>query len=129
MSDASRANKPVIYQLFVRLFGNVKIPYAQNGTLEENGSGKFNDVNDAALSSLRNMGVTHVWFTGVLEHATMTDFTAYGIQPDDWRLVKGRAGSPFAIKDYFDVSPELAVDVHNRMHEFEMLIQRTHQHG
>jgi glycosidase len=121
--------KPVIYQLFVRLFGNTKVPQVQNGTIEENGAGKFNDINDAALISLKELGITHIWFTGILEHATMTDFTAFGIQPDDWRLVKGRAGSPFAIKDYFDVSPELAVEVIHRMTEFEKLIERTHHNG
>lgn len=121
--------KPVIYQLFVRLFGNTKEPLVQNGTIEENGSGKFNDINDAALSSLKSFGVSHIWLTGVLEHATMTDFTAFGIQPDDWRLVKGRAGSPFAVKDYFDVSPELAVNVNDRMNEFISLVDRIHNHG
>lgn len=121
--------KPVIYQLFVRLFGNAKIPTVQNGTMEENGCGKFNDVSDAALQSLKKMGVTHIWFTGIVEHATMSDFTAFNIQPDDWRLVKGRAGSPFAVKDYFDVSPDLAVNVNKRMQEFEELIERTHANG
>jgi glycosidase len=121
--------KPVIYQLFVRLFGNKKLPAVQNGTMEENGCGKFNDVSDAALKSIKEMGVTHIWFTGVLEHATMSDFTSFNIQPDDWRLVKGRAGSPFAIKDYFDVSPDLAENVSERINEFEQLLQRTHAHG
>jgi len=120
--------KPVIYQLFVRLFGNIQVPVVQNGTIEENGCGKFLDINDAALSSLKAMGITHIWLTGVLEHATMSDFTSFGIQPDDWRLVKGRAGSPYAIKDYFDVSPELAVNVSNRMNEFGELIKRIHNH-
>ncbi|MEP7264447.1 MAG: alpha-amylase family glycosyl hydrolase [Bacteroidota bacterium] len=129
MQEMPSDGKSVVYQLFVRLFGNKKIPTVLNGTLEENGSGKFDDINDAALLSLQQMGITHIWYTGIIEHATMTDFTHYGIQPDDWRLVKGRAGSPFAIKDYFDVSPELAVNVEDRLKEFENLIERTHRHG
>ena len=75
------------------------------------------------------MGVSHVWYTGVIEHATMTDYTAAGIPADDADVVKGRAGSPYAIKDYYDVDPDLAVDVKNRMPEFEALIKRTHDHG
>ena len=113
----------------VRLFGNQKTDHRLNGTLEENGVGKFKDITDNALQELKLLGATHIWYTGILEHATMTDFTAYGIQPDDWRLVKGRAGSPFAIKDYFDVSPELAVNVPNRMKEFDQLLERTHEQG
>ena len=116
----------IIYQLLVRLFGNRKTDLKLNGTIEENGVGKFEDITDNALQELKLLGATHIWYTGILEHATMTDFTAYGIQPDDWRLVKGRAGSPFAIKDYFDVSPELAVNVPNRMKEFDQLLERTH---
>src|ERR1700749_4967226 len=72
------------------------------------------------------MGFTHVWFTGVIEHATMTDYSQYGIKADDPDIVKGRAGSPYAIKDYYDVDPDLAVDVKNRMAEYQALIDRTH---
>ncbi len=116
----------VIYQLLVRLFSNRNTKPVLNGTIAENGTGKFNEITSKALEELKALGITHIWYTGILEHATMSDFTAFNIQPDDWRLVKGRAGSPFAIKDYFDVSPELAVDVANRMTEFEELIKRTH---
>ena len=124
-----RNKKIVIYQLLVRLFGNKNTSLQQNGTIEQNGVGKFNDISPKALEEIRILGATHIYFTGILEHATMSDFTSFGIQPDDWRLVKGRAGSPFAIKDYFDVSPELAVDVNNRMKEFEEMLARTHKNG
>lgn len=112
--------------MMTRLFGNkvsVNKPY---GTLEENGVGKFNDINDTALKSLKELGITHVWYTGVLEHGVLTDYTKYGIPLDDADVVKGRAGSPYAIKDYYDVNPDLAVDVRNRVKEFEQLIDRTH---
>jgi glycosidase len=124
MQQAS--NKVVVYQMMTRLFGNkvsVNKPY---GTLEENGVGKFNDINDTALKSLKELGITHVWYTGVLEHGVLTDYTKYGIPLDDADVVKGRAGSPYAIKDYYDVNPDLAVDVRNRVKEFEQLIDRTH---
>ena len=124
-----QSQKLVIYQLLVRLFGNCQTSPVLNGTMEENGVGKFNDISDKALEEIKLLGATHVWYTGILEHATMTDFSSYLIQPDDWRLVKGRAGSPFAIKDYFDVSPELAVNINDRMVEFEQLISRTHKQG
>jgi glycosidase len=122
-------DKLIIYQIFTRLFGNQNTTSQPNGTREQNGVGTFNDINDAALRSIKQFGASHVWYTGILEHATQTDYSAYGIQPDDPAVVKGRAGSPYAVKDYYDVDPDLAVDVPNRMAEFEDLIQRTHAHG
>ncbi|WP_170069395.1 alpha-amylase family protein [Spirosoma pollinicola] len=122
-------DKLIIYQIFTRLFGNQTTTNKWNGTYAENGVGKFNDINNAALQSIRQFGVSHIWYTGVIEHATQTDYSAYGIQPDDPAVVKGKAGSPYAIKDYYDVDPDLAENVPNRMAEFEALVQRTHAHG
>ena len=126
MEPADTDHKLVIYQLLPRLFGNVKTVNKTYGSIEENGSGKFNDISDKALQEIKKMGFTHVWFTGVIEHATMTDYSAYGIKADDPDVVKGRAGSPYAINDYYDVDPDLAVEVPNRMAEYEALIKRTH---
>jgi glycosidase len=123
----SKVRKTIIYQMMTRLFGNQKTLNKPYGTIEENGVGKFNDINDVALKSIKELGVTHVWYTGVLEHATLTDYTKFGIPNDDADVVKGRAGSPYAIKDYYDVDPDLAVDVNNRIQEFEQLIERTHK--
>jgi glycosidase len=120
-------NKLVIYQLLPRLFGNKVALNKTYGTIAENGCGKFNDINDLALTKIKGMGVSHVWYTGVLEHATMTAYP--GIPADDADVVKGRAGSPYAIKDYYDVAPDLAVVTQSRMAEFEALIKRTHAHG
>ncbi|WP_299287472.1 alpha-amylase family protein [uncultured Mucilaginibacter sp.] len=122
-------HKLLIYQLLVRLFGNQNPTNKYYGSIEENGCGKFNDINDLALEEIRKMSFSHVWFTGVIEHATMTDYSYYAIKLDDPDVVKGRAGSPYAIKDYYDVDPDLAVDVKNRMQEFEALLERTHQNG
>src|SRR6201996_4440267 len=122
-------NKLTIYQLLPRLFGNTQQQNKFYGSIEENGVGKFNDINEKALQEIKAMGFTHVWYTGVIEHATMTDYSAYDIKPDDPDVVKGRAGSPYAIKDYYDVDPDLAVDVPNRMTEYEALIKRTHDNG
>ncbi|MCE7061184.1 alpha-amylase family protein [Dyadobacter sp. CY343] len=119
-------NKFVIYQIFTRLFGNQNTTNKCYGTIEENGSGKFNDITDTALKALTDFGITHVWYTGILEHATLTDYSQFGIRNDHPLIVKGIAGSPYAVKDYYDVDPDLAVDVTNRMHEFELLIARTH---
>ncbi|MEO7990024.1 MAG: alpha-amylase family glycosyl hydrolase [Chryseolinea sp.] len=123
------SGKMVVYQLMTRLFGNKVSTNKTYGTIEENGVGKFNDINEAALKSIKGLGATHVWYTGVLEHATLTDNSKFGIAPDDADVVKGRAGSPYAIKDYYDINPDLAVDVKNRMKEFEDLIGRTHSQG
>ncbi|WEA03136.1 alpha-amylase family glycosyl hydrolase [Mucilaginibacter sp. SJ] len=122
-------HKLIIYQLLPRLFGNTNTINKTNGSIEENGVGKLNDINDKALQEIKKMGFTYVWYTGVIEHATMTDYSQYGIKADDPDIVKGRAGSPYAIKDYYDIDPDLAVDVHNRIGEYEALIKRTHNNG
>ncbi|HWD89511.1 MAG TPA: alpha-amylase family glycosyl hydrolase [Mucilaginibacter sp.] len=129
MSSTQPDDKLIIYQLLPRLFGNANPRNKYYGSIEENGTGKFNDISDKALQELKAMGFTHIWYTGVIEHATMTDYSAYGIKVDDPDVVKGRAGSPYAVKDYYDVDPDLAVDVRNRIAEYEALIQRTHAHG
>ncbi|GEB70232.1 alpha-amylase [Pseudoalteromonas carrageenovora] len=121
--------KPVVYQVFTRLFGNTNTSNMSWGTKEQNGVGKFADFNDAALKGIKELGTTHVWYTGVLHHALVGDYTDYGISQDDPDVVKGRAGSPYAIKDYYDVNPDLAVNVTQRMDEFSALIERTHNHG
>lgn len=120
-------DKIVIYQMMTRLFGNTREINKPFGTLEENGCGKFEDIDNKALAGIRELGITHVWYTGIIEHAVLTDYSAYGIPLDDADVVKGRAGSPYAIKDYYDVNPDLAIDVRNRMLEFERLVERTHQ--
>jgi glycosidase len=121
--------KIVIYQALVRYFGNKNTNNAYYGSIEENGSGKFNDIDEKALAELKKFGVDYIWYTGVIEHATMTSYSQHGIKEDDPDVVKGKAGSPYAIKDYYDVDPDLAVDVPNRMSEYEALINRTHRMG
>jgi glycosidase len=123
------SGKLVIYQMMTRLFGNKASVNALYGTIEQNGVGKFNDVNNAALKGIKELGVTHIWYTGVIEHAVLTDYTKFGIPLDDADVVKGRAGSPYAIKDYYDINPDLATDVSKRMMEFEQLVERTHNEG
>ena len=121
--------KVLIYQVFTRLYGNRNVTRKENGTLAENGSGKMNDFTPKVLKDLAQMGVSHVWYTGIIRHATQTDYTAYGIPRQHPAVVKGKAGSPYAITDYYDVDPDLAVDVKHRMQEFEQLVERTHQAG
>ena len=118
--------KFVIYQVLPRLFGNYNTTRKHNGTLVENGSGKFNSFTTKALEEIKNFGATHIWYTGVLEHATKTNYTAYGISQDHPAVIKGNAGSPYAVKDYYDVSPDLSEDIPHRMEEFEALVERTH---
>jgi glycosidase len=126
---AASNHKLIIYQLLPRLFGNTNTTNKFYGSIEENGSGKFNDITEKAITEIKAMGFTHIWYTGIIEHATMTNYSGYGIKPDAPAVVKGRAGSPYAIKDYYDVDPDLAVDVPNRMAEFEALVLRTQQEG
>ena len=129
VNEAISNHKLVIYQLLPRYFGNTNATNKLYGSKEENGVGKFNDITPKALQELKKLGINYVWYTGVVEHATMTDYTAYGIKQDDPDIVKGKAGSPYAIKDYYDVDPDLAVDVKNRMEEYQNLINRTHAEG
>ncbi len=121
--------KKVVYQVFTRLFGNKKTTNKPWGTIEENGVGKFADFTDKALREIKSLGVTHIWYTGVPHHALVRDYTAYGISNDDPEVVKGRAGSPYAVKDYYNVNPDLAQDPAKRLEEFEALIDRTHKNG
>lgn len=121
--------KPLIYQIFTRLYGNKKNANIPAGSIEENGCAKMNDITAKQLERIASMGFTHVWFTGLIEHATQTDYSANGIKADHPAVVKGRAGSPYAIKDYYDIDPDLAVNVKQRMKEFNALLKRTHQAG
>ena len=118
-----------IYQLLPRLFGNVNETRKSNGTLKENGVGKFADLNDQALRALREMGFTHLWLTGIHAQASATDYSAVGLPADEPDLLKGLAGSPYAIKDLFDVCPDYAVEPANRRAEFGALLDRMHAHG
>lgn len=121
--------KVIIYQIFTRLFGNRSLSRKENGSIAENGCGKFADFTPKVLKDIRSMGVTHVWYTGVIRHATQTDYTRYGIPCQHPAIVKGKAGSPYAITDYYDVDPDLATDVNQRMTEFEQLVERSHAAG
>jgi glycosidase len=122
-------HKIVIYQVFTRLFGNTNTTNKPWGTIEENGVGKFRDFTPIALKKIRQLGVTHLWLTGILHHAVIRDYSAFGISNDDPDVVKGRAGSPYAVKDYYNVDPDLAVDPARRLEEFAELIQRAHVQG
>lgn len=122
-------HKLIIYQVLVRVFGNTKTRNKPYGAISENGCGRFEDFSAKVLQSLADFGLTHIWYTGVLEHSSTTDYPAHGIAGDDPHIVKGRAGSPYAIRDYYDVCADLAVDPSRRMQEFEAMLQRTHEVG
>jgi len=129
MKSLNPSNKKVIYQVFPRLFGNTNTTNKPWGTIQENGVGKFSDFTEKALMAIKDLGTTHIWYTGVPHHAVVTDYTAYNISNDDPDVVKGRAGSPYAVKDYYNVNPDLADDPINRLEEFKSLIERTHNAG
>ncbi|MBR1594466.1 MAG: alpha-amylase [Alloprevotella sp.] len=125
----SQNERITIYQVLPRLYGNTQTANRLNGTLEENGVGKMADFTDARLRRIHDFGFTHIWYTGLLEHATQTDYSRLGIRRDHPAVVKGRAGSPYAVKDYYDVDPDLALEPERRMEEFESLVARTHKAG
>ncbi len=119
----------IIYQVLTRLFGNDNTHCLPNGTKAQNGCGKMSDFTHKALEEIRSLGATHIWYTGIIEHATQTDYTAYGISLDNPDVVKGCAGSAYAIKDYYDVDPDLASNIPSRMKEFRNLVNRSHKAG
>ena len=121
--------KVIIYQLMPRWYTNCNDHCVKNGSIRQNGCGKFNEIDLPKLRSIKSMGVTHVWYTGIIEHATATNYSRQGIKPCNPHVVKGKAGSPYAIRDYYDVCPDMAMKVKNRMAEFEALIDRTHRAG
>ena len=121
--------KIVIYQILTRLFGNTNLTCKEWGSVLENGCGKLNQITTRKLNHIHDMGFTHVWYTGIIRHATQTNYSSYGIPTQNARVVKGKAGSPYAITDYYDVDPDLAENVDRRMEEFEELVKRTHQAG
>ena len=121
--------KLVIYQVFTRTFGNKNSNRKPNGTLAENGVGKMNDFDVATLQQIKSLGVNCIWYTGIIRHATCTDYSAFGISRQTPRVVKGKAGSPYAITDYYDIDPDIADNVAERMSEFEDLVKRTHKEG
>ena len=123
------SSKIIIYQIFTRLYGNRNTTRKENGSIAENGCGKMNDYTPTTLKRIREMGVSHIWYTGIIRHATQTDYSAYGIPRQHPAIVKGKAGSPYAITDYYDIDPDLAVDVNQRMQEFRQLVERTHKAG
>ena len=118
-------DKIIIYQLLPRLYGNRNTTRKENGSIADNGCGKFNNLTTSVLKSIQQKGVSHIWFTGVIRHATKTNYSAYGLPVNHPAIVKGNAGSPYAITDYYDVDPDLAVDVDARMSEFEALLTRA----
>lgn len=123
------SQKIIIYQIFTRLFGNRSTTCKENGTLAENGCGKMSFFDDGILRRIKKLGVTHLWYTGVIRHATKTDYSQYGIPLQHPAVVKGNAGSPYAISDYYDIDPDIADSVDDRMSEFEALVERTHKAG
>ncbi|NPD91180.1 alpha-amylase [Prevotella sp. PMUR] len=122
-------SKIIIYQIFTRLYGNRNLTRMYNGSILENGCGKMNFFTLSVLKEIKKLGITHVWYTGVIRHATKTDYSGYGIPVNHKAVVKGNAGSPYAITDYYDIDPDLAENVGNRMEEFDALLKRTHKSG
>ncbi len=119
--------KPIIYQMLPRLWGNDNENPVKNGTSGQNGTGKFSDIDSRTLEYLSWLGCSHVWYTGILRHSTQS--SEDGCIPSHPQFVKGKAGSPYAICDYYDVNPYLADNPEDRMAEFEQLIKRTHDAG
>ena len=124
-----KEKKTIIYQLMPRWFTNCNDHCVPYGSIRQNGCGKFNEIDETRLRSIKSLGATHVWYTGVIEHATATSYKRNGITPCNPHVVKGLAGSPYAIRDYYDVCPDFAENVKNRMAEFEALVGRTHRTG
>lgn len=124
-----KGEKMIVYSVLPRLFDNRCQTRKPGGDPMENGCGKMESFSPQALEMIRSLGTTHIWYIGMLEQATQTNYSDAGILPCHPEIVKGKAGSPYAVRDYYDVSPELATNIPNRMAEFHDLIERTHRAG
>ena len=114
--------KMIVYQMLPRLWG------AKEGCCSAADCGKFSCIDERTLTYLRDeLKVTYVWYTGIIRHATTVSFD--GCPASNPLVVKGAAGSPYAITDYYDVNPYLADNPRERMAEFESLLKRTHDTG
>ncbi|MDD6978383.1 MAG: alpha-amylase family protein [Prevotellaceae bacterium] len=122
-------DKIIIYQIFTRLYGNKTHNNIHNGSIEQNGCGKLNFYTLKELKRIKAMGISHIWFTGVIRHATQTDYSSFDMPANHPAVVKGKAGSPYAISDYYDIDPDLADKPQNRMTEFMNLVDRVHRCG
>ena len=120
-------NKPIIYQMLPRLWGNDKARPKKNGSLTDNGTGKISDIDDKTLEYIKWLGCSHIWLTGMIRHSTQS--TEEGCMASHPQFVKGKAGSPYAICDYYDINPYLADNPSNRIDEFKDLIKRSHEAG
>lgn len=125
----AKKEKLIIYQAMVRLFGNTNLTREYNGTIQQNGCGKMSDFNGCALRSIKQLGCNYIWYTGLLQQASATDYSQYGIPTHNPQVLKGKAGSPYAISDYYSVCCDLANDPAQRMSEFDDLVNRTHEVG
>ena len=123
------SGKIIIYQTLPRISGNRVTKPVPGNSYDINGTGKFSDFTDSNLLEIKSLGCTHVWFTGILEHATQSQCLSSNCVPDPPEIVKGIAGSPYAVKDYYDVAHYLADNHERRVEEFEELILRCHDTG
>lgn len=123
------ADKIVIYQVLPRLFGNTESNCIPDSSIDINGCGKLNDFDIDTLDLIKELGCTHIWFTGIIRQATQSSFPSIGLSANNPSIVKGKAGSPYSITDYYDISPELSVDINNRIGEFQDLVDRCHTTG
>ena len=124
---SNETHKLIIYQMMFHLWGNTTTNPQKNGNSITNGTTKFNDVSNKALNVLHDKGFTHLYTTGIIEHATKEDYSKYGCSLDHPSIVKGSCGSPFAVKDYYDVNPFLANKPENRLEEFKLMVERIHE--
>ena len=118
-----------IYQLFVRTFGNKNTDPVFDGDKSQNGCGTFASINNNALNALKDLGITHIWLTGVIRHSSMTSYPELGIKSTNPLITKGKAGSPYSIVDYYDIDPDLAVNPEYRHEEFDDVVARIHEKG
>lgn len=123
----TKTERPVIYQLIPRLFANTCPTPVPNGTIEQNGSGKLNGITSDTIRYIKSLGCNYIWLTGVLEHTHVADYSKYGIKPHNRHVIKGLAGSPYAIADYYDIDPDLAENVEDRIDEFQACVSRIHE--
>jgi hypothetical protein len=117
----------VIYQLMVRTFGNTNETRKTTERSPKTAAEPSTTSSPPRSRRSNPWASPMLWLTGVLEQASGTAYPTRPADPPD--ILKGIAGSPYAIRDYFDVCPDYAQDPDKRLDEFKALLDRCRAHG
>lgn len=121
--------KSLIYQLMVRHWGGQSYEPASLAIEKRRPIGSFEAIDDIAISYLKSLSIDTVWLTGVICHATRSQCSIGDETIGGDVVVKGDAGSPYAITDYYAIHPFLSHDESQAEAQFDALVSRLKAAG